>query len=228
TRPPKGILLHGPSGTGKTLIAKAAANESGVNFISVKGPALMSKFLGESEKGIRDIFKKAKQASPTILFFDEIDAVVPIRGLGGGDSTRTTERVISQFLTELDGIEELKGVIVLGATNRLDMIDPAVLRAGRFDLILELPFPNEEAREEILKIHTHGKPLAKDVSLNKLAEETEGFSGADLEAVARQAASLAIREFLGKEGDMAQEHVDKFKITMAHLTEALKLTRERK
>ncbi|MDA2926033.1 CDC48 family AAA ATPase [Acidobacteria bacterium AH-259-G07] len=226
TRPPKGILLHGPPGTGKTLIAKAVANESGVNFISVKGPALMSKFLGESEKGIRDIFKKAKQASPTILFFDEIDAVVPIRGLGGGDSTRTTERVISQFLIELDGIEELKGVVVLGATNRLDMIDPAVLRAGRFDVILDLPLPDKQAREEILNIHTRAKPLARDVSLNKLAEETEGLSGADLEAVARQAASLAIREFLGKAGDKAQEHVEKLKIRMAHFTEALKSNRQ--
>ena len=220
TRPPKGILLHGPPGTGKTLLAKAVANESGVNFISVKGPALMSKFLGESEKGIRDVFKKAKQASPTILFFDEFDAVVPIRGLGGGDSTRTTERVISQFLTELDGIEELKGVVVLGATNRLDIVDPAVLRAGRFDVILELPLPDKEAREEILKIHTRGKPLAKGVSLNKLAAETEGLSGADLEALARQASSLAIREFLAKEGDQAKEHVGKFQIKMAHFTEA--------
>ena len=221
TRPPKGILLHGPPGTGKTLIAKAVANESGVNFISVKGPALMSKFLGESERAIRDIFKKAKQASPTILFFDEIDAVVPIRGLGGGDSTRTTERVISQFLTEMDGVEELKGVVVLAATNRLDMVDTAVLRAGRFDVILELPLPNKEAREKILKIHTRGKPLTKDVSLRKLAEETKGHSGAHLEAVVRQAASLAIREFLSNEGDKAQEHVEKFKITMAHFTEAL-------
>lgn len=220
TQPPKGILLHGSPGTGKTLIAKAVANESGVNFISVKGPALMSKFLGESEKAIRDIFKKAKQASPTILFFDELDAVVPIRGLGGGDSTHTTERVISQFLTEMDGIEELKGVIVLAATNRLDMIDRAVLRAGRFDLILELPLPGREAREEILRIHTRGKPLAKDVSLEKLADETEGFSGADLEALARQASSLAIREFLEKEGDQVKKNIGKFQIKMAHFTEA--------
>lgn len=157
TNPPKGIILHGPPGTGKTLIAKAAANESEVNFIAVSGPSLMSKYVGESERGVREVFRKAKQASPCILFFDEIDALVPQRGTLG-DTTRVTERVISQFLAELDGIEELKGVIVLAATNRIDIVDPAVLRAGRFDLILELPIPDQKARIEILMIHTKGRP----------------------------------------------------------------------
>ena len=228
TRPPKGILLHGSPGTGKTLVAKAVANESGVNFISVKGPALMSKFLGESEKGIRNVFKKAKQAAPTILFFDEIDALVPIRGMGGGDSTHTTERVISQFLTELDGIEELKGVVVLAATNRLDMIDPAVLRAGRFDVILELPMPVKNVRKEIFKIHTRGKPMAKDVDPDELAKKTEDCSGADIEDIVRQASSFAIREFLEKEGDKAKENVAKFKIYLNHFQEAFKSMESKK
>ncbi len=227
TRPAKGIILHGPPGTGKTLMAKAAANESRVNFISVKGPELMSKFLGESEKSIRDIFKKAKQASPTILFFDEIDAIVPIRGMGGGDSTHTTERVISQFLTEMDGVEELTGVVVLAATNRLDMIDPAILRAGRFDVIVELPLPDLEAREKILKIHTRGKPLAKNIPISKLARKTEGFSGADLEALVRQTASLAIREFLSREGEKAGEKVNRFVIKVEHFNSALEKVGER-
>lgn len=228
TRPPKGILLYGPPGTGKTLVAKAVANESGVNFISVKGPALMSKFLGESEKGIRNVFKKAKQAAPTILFFDEIDALTPIRGMGGGDSTRTTERVISQFLTELDGIEELKGVVVLAATNRLDMIDPAVLRAGRFDVILELPIPDRNVRKKIFEIHTRGKPMAKDVDPDELAEKTEDCSGADIEDIVRQASSFAIREFLENEGDKAKENVEKFEICLRHFHEAFKSMESKK
>jgi len=196
TIPPKGALLYGVPGTGKTLVAKAVANESGVNFISVKGPALISKYVGESERGIREIFKKAKQAAPTIIFFDEIDSLLPIRGAGGGDSTHTTERVISQFLTELDGIEELKGVMVLGATNRLDMIDPAILRPGRFDLLLKFFIPDEATRLKIFKIHTKDKPLDKDVDLKLLAKITDKYSGADIEMVVRKASMLAIREFL--------------------------------
>ncbi|MEW6674757.1 MAG: CDC48 family AAA ATPase [Nitrospirota bacterium] len=223
TRPPKGILLHGPPGTGKTLVAKAVANESGVNFISVKGPQLMSKYLGESEKGIRQVFKKAKQASPTIVLFDEIDAVVPIRGAGGGDSTRTTERVISQFLTEMDGIEELKGVVVLGATNRFDMLDPAVLRPGRFDLLLEFPIPDEATRLEIFKIHTKGKPLDKDVDLKELVNKTDTLTGADIEAICRQASMLAIREFLQKvKGKPDKKAIEEFSIKKKHFDEALK------
>jgi len=198
SNPPKGILLYGAPGTGKTLLAKAVANESGVNFISVKGPALMSKYLGESEKGIREVFKKAKQAAPTIIFFDEIDALVPIRGAGGGDSTHTTERVISQFLTELDGIEELKGVVVIGATNRFDMIDPAILRPGRFDSLLELPIPDEATRFEIFKIHTKGKPLDKDVDFSSLVKVTDRYTGAEIEAICRGASMLAIREYVSE------------------------------
>jgi len=163
-RPPKGILLTGPPGCGKTLLAKALAAESELNFISIKGPELMSKYVGESERGVREIFRKAKQAAPAILFFDEIDSLVPQRSAGGGDSL-VAERVISQFLTELDGIEELKGVLVLAATNRPDLVDPALLRPGRFDLVLELPMPDEQVREMIFRVHAKGKPLARDVNL---------------------------------------------------------------
>ncbi|MDP2943491.1 MAG: AAA family ATPase, partial [Candidatus Omnitrophota bacterium] len=177
TNPPKGILLYGTPGTGKTLLAKAVATESGVNFISVKGPSLISKYVGESERGIREVFKIAKQASPTILFFDEIDAVVPKRGSSSTDA-HVTERVISQFLTEMDGIEELKGVVVLATTNRLDLVDPAILRSGRFDLLLELPKPDEKTRVEIFKIHTKDKPIDKDVELKTLAKEADGKVGA--------------------------------------------------
>ncbi|MBI5750097.1 MAG: CDC48 family AAA ATPase [Nitrospinae bacterium] len=166
TNPPKGILLYGVPGTGKTLLGKAIATESGVNFISVKGPSLISKYVGESEKAIREVFKTAKQASPTILFFDEIDSIVPRRGSSSTDA-HVTERLISQFLTEMDGIEELKGVVVLAATNRLDLVDPAILRSGRFDKLYELPKPDEKTREEIFKIHTKNKPLPKDVDLEE-------------------------------------------------------------
>jgi len=223
TMPPKGVLLYGAPGTGKTLVAKAVANESGVNFISVKGPALISKYLGESEHGIREIFKKARQAAPTIIFFDEIDSLVPIRGIGGGDSTHTTERVISQFLTELDGIEELKGVVVLGATNRFDMIDPAILRPGRFDLLLELPIPDEATRLKIFKIHTKGKPLDKDVDLELFAKTSDKYTGAEIEAVARKASMLAIREFLDKVKDKPDKKaVEEFSIKKKFFEEAMK------
>ncbi|MBU0569064.1 CDC48 family AAA ATPase [bacterium] len=215
TNPPKGILLYGVPGTGKTLLAKAVAHESGVNFISVKGPALISKYVGESERAIREIFKKAKQASPTILFFDEIDSIVPRRGSSSTDA-HVTERIISQFLTEMDGIEELKGVVVLAATNRPDLIDPAMLRSGRFDLSLELPLPDEKTREEIFKIHTQNKPLAKDIDLEKLARETEGKVGADIEFICRKAAMLAIREFI--EGQKSEVRIAK-----NHFEEAVKL-----
>ena len=194
TTPPKGILLHGPPGTGKTLLAKAVAKESEANFISVKGPELLSKWVGESEKGVREVFKKAKQASPCIIFFDELDALAPRRG--AGSDSHVTERVVSQFLAEMDGIEELKGVVVLAATNRLDIVDPALLRPGRFDVLVELPMPDREARLAIFQVHTRGKPLAPDVDLVELAECTEGLVGADIEGLCRQAAMLAIREFL--------------------------------
>jgi len=229
TNPPKGLLLFGLPGTGKTLTAKAVANESGVNFISVKGPELISKYMGESERGIREIFKKAKQAAPTIIFFDEIDALVPIRGIGGGDSTHTSERVISQFLTELDGIEELKGVVVIGATNRLDMIDPAIIRPGRFDVLLELPIPDEATRLIIFQIHTKGKPLDKDVNLEQLSKITDKYTGAEIEAIARRASMLAIREFLNKlKGKPTKKDIEEFSIKNKHFEEAMKLITSRR
>jgi transitional endoplasmic reticulum ATPase len=216
-RPPKGMLLTGPPGCGKTLLVKALAHESEVNFISIKGPELMSKYVGESERGIREIFRKAKQAAPTILFFDEIESIVPHRGSGGGDSL-VAERVISQFLTELDGIEELKGVLVVAATNRPDLVDPALLRPGRFDLILELPKPNEREREDIFRVHTKDKPLAKDVDLEKLAKQAQESTGADIELICREAAMQAVREAIGR----AQKARAPFSITMHHFEQALK------
>ena len=192
-KPPKGLMLYGPPGTGKTMIAKAVATTSEANFISVKGPELLSKWVGESEKGVREIFRKARQASPCIVFFDELDAVAPRRGRSEGDA-HVTERVISQMLTEMDGLEDLKGVVVIGATNRPDIIDEALLRPGRFDRILEVPFPNKEARKDILKIHTKRKPLDNTVDMEKLVELTDGFTGADIAAIVNAAAMSAIKE----------------------------------
>ena len=220
TRPAKGILLIGPPGTGKTLLVKALAREGNVNFISVKGPELLSQWIGASEKGVREVFRKARQASPCILFFDEIDSLVPVRG-GAGDSG-VTQRVVSQFLTELDGIEELKGVVVLGATNRRDIVDPAILRPGRFDLLLELPMPDKAARLAILEIHMRGKPLAKGVSLQAVAQVTEGCSGADLAAVCDKAALITIREYLGTRKGKARGYGG-FTIGKKHVEEARKI-----
>ena len=220
TKPPKGLLLYGPPGTGKTLLAKAVASESEVNFISIKGPALMSKYVGESERGVREVFKKARQASPCIVFFDEIDALAPIRGRG---DSQATERVISQLLTELDGIEELKGVVILAATNRLDIVDPALLRPGRFDFLLELPIPDESSRLEIFKVHTRWKPLSEDVDLGGLSrEETSGLVGADIESICRKAAMSAIREFIESKTDKDIQDCSHFKISNKHFKEALK------
>ena len=229
TNPPKGILLYEAPGTGKTLLAKSVANESGVNFISVKGPSLVSMYVGESEKAIRQIFKKAKQASPTILFFDEIDSITPRRSSGSTD-TSVIGRMMSQFLTEMDGIEELKDVVVLAATNRLDLIDEAILRSGRFDLLLELPVPNEKTREEIFKIHTKNKPLTEDVDLKNLARETEGKVGSDIELICRKAAMFAIREFINKNQDISKLGNGKpeFNISSDHFREALNLIKEQK
>lgn len=201
-KPPKGILLSGPPGTGKTLIARALANESGVNFISVKGSEIMSKYFGESEKGVTEVFRKAKQSRPSILFFDEFDSLVPRRGLSG--DSQITERVISQFLTELDGLEELKGVLVLAATNRKDLIDFAIVRPGRFDLVIEITLPDETARFEIFRVHTRGKPLAGDVDLNLLAREAENMSGADIDAICREASMKAIREYINSGAGMSR------------------------
>jgi transitional endoplasmic reticulum ATPase len=200
TKPPKGIILHGKPGTGKTYLAKALASESGVNFISVKGPQILSKYIGESEKGVRELFRMAKQASPCILFLDEIDSLTPRRS-EDGSSSGVLDRIIGQFLTEMDGIEDLKGVIVLAATNRIDLIDPALLRSGRFDLIFELPLPDVKTREKIFSIHTRNKPLAKKISLKKLALKTENMTGSDIEFICRKAAMLAIRELIDKNRD---------------------------
>jgi transitional endoplasmic reticulum ATPase len=194
-KPPKGLLLYGPPGTGKTMIAKAVATTSEANFISVKGPELISKWVGESEKGVREIFRKARQAAPCIVFFDELDAVAPRRGRSEGDA-HVTERVISQMLTEMDGLEDLKGVVVIGATNRPDIIDEALLRPGRFDRILEVPLPDREARKEILMIHTKRKPLDHTVNIDRLVELTEGYTGADIAAITNAAAMSAVKEYL--------------------------------
>ena len=196
---PKGILLHGPSGTGKTMLAKAVATESEANFISVKGPELLSKWVGESERGIREIFRRARQASPCVIFFDEIDSIAPTRGGGmEGGVHSSAERMVSQLLTEMDGIQEIHEVVVLAATNRVDMIDTALLRPGRFDKIVYVPKPDVKTRQKVLEIHTKGKPLSRDVDLITIAEVTEGFSGADVSAVANTAVSLVLHEYLAK------------------------------
>ncbi|MBE3116468.1 CDC48 family AAA ATPase [Candidatus Bathyarchaeota archaeon] len=226
-KPPKGILLCGPPGTGKTLLAKAVAKESEANFIQVKGPALMNKFVGESEKGVREIFRKAKQTAPCIIFFDEIDALVPKRGSGAADS-HVSERVISQFLTEMDGLEELHGVMILAATNRIDIIDPAMLRPGRFDLLLQVPPPDKEARLEIFKIHTAKNHLAKDVSLEELVVETEGCTGADIEAICREATMRTIRRHLNNIIKQESRKPPKLEVTMDDLREAIGKMGERK
>lgn len=211
--PPHGILLYGPPGTGKTLLARAVATESEANFISIKGPQLLSKWVGESEKGVRETFHKAKMAAPTIIFFDEIDALVPKRGSGFGD-THVTERVISQLLTELDGLEKLENVVVIGATNRPDLVDPALLRPGRFDRLVFTPAPDSKARLEIFKIHTKSIPLGKDVDLKLLTKETEGYAGADIAALCREAAMLVLRnDIKGKE------------VRMKHFREAVEMVK---
>ena len=220
--PPKGIMLYGPPGTGKTLLAKAVANESEANFISVKGPELLSKWVGESEKAVREIFRKARQASPAIIFLDEVDALTPTRGGGFGDS-HVTERVISQMLTELDGLEELKDVVVIATTNRLDIVDDALLRPGRFDRLLEVPLPDLEARKDIITIHLKGKPLDKDVDVDKLAEKTQGYSGADLSAVCNTAIMLVIKKHIttSKTEEQIKKGITKLRVTMTDIIAAL-------
>ncbi len=220
--PPKGLLLYGPPGTGKTLLAKAVAHESESNFISVKGPELLNKFVGESEKAVREVFRKARQASPCIIFFDEIDSVAPVRGSGGGE-THVTERVISQFLTEMDGLEELRNVVIIAATNRPDIIDSALLRPGRFDRLLFVPPPDLEARRQIVRIHTRKTPLAEDVNLDEIARRTDGYTGADIASVANTAVMLALREHISKAKDPedAKKRAKSLRVGKRHFDEAL-------
>ncbi|MGI0086551.1 MAG: CDC48 family AAA ATPase [Nitrosotalea sp.] len=231
-RTPRGILLHGPSGTGKTLLAKAVATESEANFISIKGPELLSKWIGESERGIREVFRRARQASPCVIFFDEIDSIAPTRGMG---ETAVTEKVVSQLLTELDGIESLYGVVVIAATNRADMIDRALLRPGRFDKMVLVPIPDKAGRLKILEINSKDIPMEREigtqnginpdyVDLDKIAESTDGFSGADVASIANTAVSLVIHEFIEKYPDPkeAEKQVQDAKVTIRHFEDAIK------
>ncbi|PSP97876.1 AAA family ATPase [Halobacteriales archaeon QS_5_70_17] len=212
----KGVLLYGPPGTGKTLMAKAVANEAQSNFISIKGPELLDKYVGESEKGVRDVFEKARENAPTVIFFDEIDSIAGQRGRNMSDSG-VGERVVSQLLTELDGLEELEDVVVIATTNRPDLLDDALLRPGRFDRHVAVDAPDRDARREIFHVHTRDRPLAADVDLEELAAETEGYVGADVEAVCREAAQAAVREFVaGGDADATA-----IALTAAHFRRAL-------
>jgi transitional endoplasmic reticulum ATPase len=214
---PKGVLLYGPPGTGKTMLAKAVANESEANFISVKGPELISKWVGESEKGIRKIFEKARQASPTIIFFDEIDAITGTRGYG--DGSKSTERMVNQLLTEMDGLEELNEVMIIAATNRPDLIDAALLRPGRFDRIIMAGVPDKKAREEIFKVHTKGMKIAKDVDIVKLATKTDFYTGSDIQAICREAAMIALRKDINVKEINAKHFEDALTKVHASITE---------
>ncbi|NJE10774.1 CDC48 family AAA ATPase [Thermococcus sp. MAR1] len=222
--PPRGVLLYGPPGTGKTLLAKAVATESEANFIGIRGPEVLSKWVGESEKRVREIFRKARQAAPTVIFIDEIDAIAPARG---SDMSRVTDRLINQLLTEMDGIERNSGVVVIAATNRPDILDPALLRPGRFDRLILVPAPDEKARLEILKVHTKRVPLASDVNLRELAKKTEGYSGADIEALVREAALLAMRRIMAElpseiVEEESEEFLEKLRVSKRDFEEALK------
>jgi transitional endoplasmic reticulum ATPase len=217
----KGVLLYGPPGTGKTLLAKAVANEADSNFISVKGPELLNKYVGESEKGVREVFSKARENAPTVVFFDEIDAIAGERGQHSGDSG-VGERVVSQLLTELDGIEDLEEVVVVATTNRPDLIDSALLRPGRLDRHINVPVPDEEARHAIFEVHTSGKPMADDVDLDWLADETDGYVGADIEALVREATMNATREFINSvDPEEIDESVGNVRVNRAHFEDAL-------
>ncbi|MCF8044129.1 MAG: CDC48 family AAA ATPase [Desulfarculaceae bacterium] len=224
--PPKGILLAGPPGCGKTLLAKAVANESQVNFISVKGPALLSKYVGESERGVREVFRTARQAAPCILFFDEIDALLPARSISSSDS-HVSDRVLSQFLVEMDGVEELKGVVVLAATNRPDIMDTAVLRPGRFDEVVEMGSPGAEDREAIFAVHLAGKPLASGISARWLAAQSDGFSGAEIASVCNLAALRGVSRAVAEAGHSAGEDT-KVEVTLDDLRHALDIVMDRR
>ncbi|MEM1982672.1 MAG: CDC48 family AAA ATPase [Sulfolobales archaeon] len=217
--PPKGVLLYGPPGCGKTLLAKAVANESGANFIAIKGPEILSKWVGESERAIREIFRKARIYAPSVVFLDEIDSIAPTRGVI--EDTHVTERIVSQLLTELDSIEKLRNVSVIAATNRPDLVDPALLRPGRFDRIIYVPPPDKKARLEILKVHTRNVPLANDVNLEKLAELTEGYSGADIEALVREAALTALRSDINASLVTFKHFTDSFQLVQPSLTKQM-------
>ncbi len=219
-KPPKGILLYGAPGTGKTMLAKAVATESEANFISVKGPEFLSKWVGESEKAVRETFRKAKQAAPCIIFFDEIDAITPMRGTGS--DSHVTERVISQLLSELDGLEELHNVTVIAATNRPDIIDPALLRPGRIDRLIYVPPPDRDARYEIFKVHTAKTPLDSDVDIDRLADDTEDFTGADIAAVCNEATILAIREYVNAGKPADEKSVKGLKVGYHNFMDAMK------
>ncbi len=223
TEPPKGILLYGPPGTGKTLLAKAVATESQSNFIAVRGPEVLSKWFGESEKAIREIFKKARMAAPCVVFFDEIDSIAPSRG--SRFDSGATDRIVNQLLAEMDGIAPLKNVVVIAATNRPDILDPALLRPGRFDRLVYVPPPDESARFEILKVHVRKLKLADEIKQNdfaylkELANRTEGYTGADLAALVREASMLALRETIEQKLEHAKP------VERKHFEEALKIVK---
>ncbi len=218
TDPPSGILLYGPPGTGKTLLARALAGESDVNFVSVAGPELLDKYVGESEKAVREVFDRARQAAPSIVFFDEIDALAGVRG----DASESTERVVSQLLAELDGLAANPNVVVVAATNRIEALDPALLRPGRLESHVEVPNPDRDARREILAVHSNGKPLGEDVDLDELADRTDGRSGAELESLVREASMRAIRELADELGpEAATERADEVRIERTHFEAAL-------
>lgn len=225
TRPPRGVLLFGPPGTGKTMLAKAIATESEANFISIKGPELLSKYIGESEKAIRETFRKARQAAPTIIFFDEIDSMVPTRGTAFDSGV--TERMVSQILTEIDGLEELKNVVVVAATNRPDMVDPALLRPGRLERFIYIRPPDLKEREIIFNIHLKGKPLASDIDIKELAKKTQGYVGADIEAICHEAAIIALRDWIkpGMDRETVKKEVSNVRIQKEHFDKAFTMVR---